>query len=131
MNDPVTNQYQCFNQRRLHYSWLFWASIALYLMGTGLCFLIMGTYIAFNSDILKMLAGGGVFLSLIIWRIHGQELYYERLMRNIEDHWAHSGITGVQQARLSGNMSSRKLVILTVLLASLGLFALPLLVRSS
>lgn len=128
--DPLTVQYQCYNQRRIHYSWLFWACLALHIVGCGFV-LIVGDRISFLPLKLWIYAitGASFLMALIAWRLHRQEIHYERLLRNIEEQWLSAGVTGIQKAGVTTAFSSRKAVILAMILAAIGLLRLSFLLN--
>lgn len=121
--EALTVQYQCYNQRRLHYSWLFWACLALYISGTGAALFLANMQYYFPKNILLCLLGlGGWLLAFIAWRLHGQEVHYENLLAKIEKSWIDQGLVGIQQAKLTGGNSSRKIVVFAVALSATAIF---------
>ena len=118
--EHLTTQYTSYNQRRLHYSTLFWACLALHFSGILVALLFSNHQTTFTKPILFGLIGLASFLmSFIAFRLHHLEAHYETLLRKIEDHWINQNIDGVQRADVTGKYSSRKLVILALFIVAL------------
>jgi len=126
--DPLTVQYTSFTQRRLHYSFLFWACLALHFSGLLIAVLFSFDQTAIAKPILHGLMSLASFLmSMIVFRLHGLETHFEKLLCEIEDHWIAQGVAGVQRAKLTRKISSRKLVIAALFILALGFGVLSLL----
>jgi len=118
--DPLTVQYQSFTQRRLHYSFLFWACLALHFVGLlGAVLFVFHQTVMENSVLYGLMSLASFLMSFIVFRLHRLEIHFETLLRQIEDYWLAQGIGGVQRAKLTGKVSSRKLVIFTLLSAAI------------
>lgn len=113
--EPLSVQYTAYNQRRLHYSLLFWACLALQFMGI-LLVLFFGHHQKYlNPSALFGCVGVSSFLMAFIgWRLHGSEVHYENLLRNIENQWMEQNVAGIQKANVTGKSSSRKAIILVL-----------------
>jgi len=125
--DPLTVQYMSFTQRRLHYSFLFWACLALHFSG-----LLVARIFSFHQTLIAkpvlygLMSLASFLMSFIVVRLHGLEIHFEKLLREIEEHWIAQGIAGVQRAKLTGKISSRKLVIAALFILALGFGLLSL-----
>lgn len=117
MTDPLSVQYAAFNQRRLHYSLLFWSCLALEFSGAAILLILQVPE--------KLLILGGIsclLMAFIAHRLYRQEEHYTQSLRNIDAAWAKSGISAIQSDLPISRFGSRRLVILA--LAGLGLFLL-------
>jgi len=118
--DPLTAQYTAYNQRRLHYSLLFWACLSLQFSGILLTLLIgFRQEIIFLPILFGLLGISSFVMAFIAWRLHGLEIHYENCLRNIENSWLEQKVSGIQKANITGKISSRKLVIFALLCLAL------------
>lgn len=125
--DPVTTQYTSYNQRRLHYSFLFWACAALQFSGVVLSLFFVNSQTLLRPAIMLGLIGLSCgLMAFIAFRLHRLEVHYETLLRQIEDHWRAENIAGIQRAKLTQTLSSRKLVVLALACLGLGFCVLSL-----
>jgi len=119
--EPLAVQYTAYNQRRLHYSFLFWACLALQFSGILLTLFFGFRQIVLAKEILFGLLGISCSLmAFITWRLHGLEIHYENLLREIEEYWLTQKIEGIQKAKMTGTLSSRKIVIAALVCLALG-----------
>lgn len=90
MPSPHCTQYEAFNRRRLHYSLLFWSSLALEFSGVAILLIL-----DVRSDILILGALSCFLMGFIAYRLHVQEEFYGQALRNIDEHWKAEGIKGI------------------------------------
>jgi len=126
--EPLAVQYTAYNQRRLHYSLLFWVCLALEFSAILLTLLFGFHQDVLADNILFGLLGISCFLmAFIAWRLHGLEMHYEILLRNIEEDWIEQKVGGIVKANITGRLSSRKIVILALACLAVGFCALSIL----
>jgi len=126
--DPLSTQYSNYNQRRLHYSLLFWACVALQFSGVVLSILFLSNENIVGPNLILLGIGFSCgLMAYIAARLHRLEVHYEILLRRIEEHWQSQNITGIQCAEITQKISSRKLVILTLACMGAGFFGISLL----
>ena len=114
--EPLTTQYVSYNQRRLHYSLLFWACLALHFSATLIVVFFLDNQTVFKaSTLLGLVSLSSFLMAFIAYRLHRLEVHYENLLRKIEEHWTSQNIGGIQQADITGKVSSRKLVVLAMI----------------
>ncbi len=106
MTDPLAVQYDAFNRRRLHYSLLFWSSLALQFSGVAILLLIDAP-----TEIHILGAISCLLMAFVAHRLHRQEEYYTQALRNIDASWVDAGVTGIQPDLPVSRFGSRKLVI--------------------
>lgn len=117
MTDPLFVQYEAFNRRRLHYSLLFWTSLALEFSGVAVLLVTKA-----GSVVLTLGAISCLLMAFIAHRLLRQEEFYTQSLRNIDAHWVETGIVGIQKDLPVQRFGSRKLVILALI--GLGIFLL-------
>jgi len=61
-----------------------------------------------------------LLMAFIALRLHKLEIHYENLLRAIETYWQAENVEGVQMANITGRVSSRKLVIFTLVVIAIG-----------
>lgn len=126
--DPLSVQYQAYNQRRLHYSLLFWACLALYFSALFIGVVFTPRYSGFGpTSFFGLIGMASILMAVISWRLHRLEILYEIHLRNIEDTWNSQGLSGIQSADITGKFSSRRLVVLVLAIIALGSTCLCLL----
>ena len=114
--DPQTTQYMAYNQRRLHYNLLSWVCLVLQFSGVMIVLMTAGFQNLFPVRFLIGLGGvSSVLMAIIVWRLQRLERSYEKHLRAIEEYWREQDIRGIQCVKVTGVFSSRKLVILALL----------------
>lgn len=120
MSSPLETQYTALTQTRLHFSRLYWLSVAFTLAAFATAPFILGT-LAIRPLLLVVLLRVAILWmgAFIAWRLYRLEMQYEQLLGAIERHWQAGSIPGIQIAPVSSGRGSRLLTVLA--LVGLGL----------